>query len=121
MHAHNLSLRALLTGRDGYIEAQILELDIAVRASSLEGVLEEFQHAIIVLYRAARKLGVTPFVNIPTAPSEFWDRWKDRDGKHADHAGDISLPEEVADALATALRVDRPLQKVPVFKLRQAA
>ncbi|HWE35008.1 MAG TPA: hypothetical protein VG406_00435 [Isosphaeraceae bacterium] len=72
----------------------MLELDIAVRASSLEGMLQEFQHAIIVLYRAARKLKVTPFANIPRAPKSFYELWQMCDGGHADPVGSITLPDE---------------------------
>jgi hypothetical protein len=120
MHPHNLSLRALLSeGADGSIQAQLLELDIAVRADSLDGVLREFEHAIIVLYQAARKDGATPFATTREAPARFRRKWESLNGNGAaaPTEGRINLPPEIADALAIRLRADRAALEIPVFRL----
>lgn len=121
MHPHDLTLRGLLYTENDGVEAQLLELDLAVRAHDMNGVIEEFGHAIIVLYEAAIKLGVTPFANIKAAPAEFQEKWVDCNASCSSPVGYISLPEEVAYALAIALRANRPLREIPFFEFKKAA
>ncbi len=117
MYPSDMCLRAVTTeSRDGWMEAQLLDLDLAIRARTMDGVLAEIEHAIVVLYLAAKKLGTTPFATTPQAPKQFREAWKQAIGGAGSQVGVINLPAEVGEALATALRVSKPAQQVRVLQ-----
>lgn len=71
------SVHALIVeGGDGF-EAQMLELDIAVRGATHGDIIREFEHAITILYEAAMMLGLEPFAGIQAAPTAIQERWID--------------------------------------------
>jgi hypothetical protein len=107
-----MTLRILVeTSDDGWLEAQMLELDIAVAAQDHEQLLAELQHAIESHYHIARHLKRTPFVNQTAVPEEFERKWNDAG---ASPMGALFIAEEIVDALAAVLRAP-----TPIFTIRE--
>jgi len=117
MQEKNCQLSAVVATKDGGVEAQLLEFDIAARGATIEDILEELGYAITLSYEIAMDLGQTPFINLPKAPPHFQMRWNDSPAKQV---GVIDLPEDVGLALAIALHFREPIHQIPVFE-RQAA
>lgn len=103
-------LSAIVSQCEHGLEAQLLEIDIAVRADTMEGLLSELAYVITVEYRIAKERGKTPFGRIEEAPQEYWDMWK-----LLEASGDISqtstlnLSDDVREALAIALHTSVPV------------
>jgi hypothetical protein len=117
MQDFDCELHAKVAHRNGGVEAQLVEIDIAARSGSIDGLLAEIRHAIIVTYEIAKDLGETPFVSI-LCPSEICGRLH---VQQEEQIGVIELPAHVGEALAAALRLHRPITKIPVFPARKAA
>src|SRR5436853_50612 len=114
MNQNTCQLRAIVAERDGGFEAQLLEIDLAARGKSRDEMLAALGHAIHASYEISKEMGETPFININSAPIQFYTTWKV--GKSPKQIGIIHLPTEVAEALAIALRVERPISEIPVFE-----
>lgn len=99
-------LRAIVTRWAGGLQAQLLELDIAVQGSDEHQVLAEFAHALTVSYEVAVAHGEAPFSSIGEPPKSIRDQWRSSNGMKQ---GCINLSTEVAIALATALRWRKPV------------
>lgn len=99
------SLRAIVrkSGEEQFFEAQLLELDIAVASTTLEGLYKELECAIVMEYHIAKDLNQTPFAqSVRTTPHKFAAWWESVE-TDAKHTRVMSLPNEVYDALAIAL------------------
>lgn len=101
----------------GLLQARLLELDIAVASDSIDGIIEEIRHALIVEHMLAGEQGRTPFVPILTSP-----RHSDPDFRSAPKSENrkVDLPAEVEHDLAIALR-RRKLGPVVITTLSKAA
>lgn len=102
-------LRAIVSRWSGGLQAQLLELDIAVQGESEDQLLAEFAHAITVSYEIAIAHGEAPFSSIGEPPKALRDQWRSTNGMKS---GFIELRSEVALALATALRWRKPVGSV---------
>lgn len=102
-------LRAIVSRWSGGLQAQLLELDIAVQGENHEQLLAEFAHAITVSYEIAIAHGEAPFSSIGQPPKAISDQWK---SSNEIKSGCIKLRSEVALALATALRWRKPVASV---------
>lgn len=109
-------LRAIVSRWSGGLQAQLLELDIAVQGQTEDDLLLEFAHAITVSYEIATAHGEAPFSSIGEPPKSFKDQWR----SCAMKTGFIELRDDVAIALATALRWRKPAGSV-VFQDALAA
>lgn len=105
-------LRAIATERDDGIEVQLLELDLAVRAASVDEIADALSYAIDLEYEIAKKVGLTPFVSIDPAPHHFERMWESAatpaESRH------LHLRPEVCQALSIALRAKKPGFKLEV-------
>lgn len=102
----SVGLRAIARNVGGLIEAQLLELDIAVSASNVDDLVREIEHAIIAEYMIAREHGFTPFAAIAHRTPEHFKAWwpvAAAEGDRSLTTRDLNLPDEVMDALAIAL------------------
>jgi hypothetical protein len=97
-------LRAIVSRWSGGLQAQLLELDIAVQGTDLDQILAEFSHAITVSYEIAMDLGEVPFLNLREPPKATRDRWRSCNRT----PGSVKLTKEIVMALATALRWPKP-------------
>jgi hypothetical protein len=111
MQQNNCQLRAIVASTDGGFEAQLLELDIAVQSSTVDGLLKELGHALTVSFDVSTELGETPFANLGCAPWNFQRRWHE-DGGGIKDEHEIEVPEEVAKALAAILRTPKPVHTI---------
>lgn len=103
-------LRAFVAKSDSGIEAQLMELDIVVRGDSANHLLAELQHAIIASYHIARTVDETPFLKLlRDVPNE--QKWDD-----GLQVGVFDLPEKIAESLAAALHIRKPMRKVMVVE-----
>lgn len=103
------TLRAMVSRWAGGLQAQLLELDIAVQGADEQQLYAEIAHAITVSYEIAVKHGEAPFSSIGEPPKPIRDQWRP---SNASKPGWIQLREEVAMALATALRWRKPVGSV---------
>jgi hypothetical protein len=103
------TLRAIVSRWSGGLQAQLLELDIAVQGANEDQLLEEFAHAITVSYEIAVAHGEAPFSNIGEPPKPIRDQWRSCNSMKT---GWIKLSPEVSMALATALRWRKPVGSV---------
>jgi hypothetical protein len=103
-------LRAIVapTG-DGRLQAQLLELDIAVVGANIDEILTEVAHAIIVSYEVALEHNEAPFALIADAPQMLKSKWRQA---ASGNTRCFHLPEDVAMALATALRKRKPIRSI---------
>lgn len=114
MPVNIFQLRAFVAKSDSGIEAQLMELDIVVRGDSANHLLAELQHALIASYHIAKTLDETPFVKLlrdVSLPDER--KWNDGLPKQV---GVFDLPEEIAESLAAALHIRKPMRKVTVVE-----
>jgi hypothetical protein len=109
MYDETPTLRAVVSQWKGGLQAQLLELDIAVQGSTHEQILAEFAHAITVSYEVAVMNGETPFVNLGMPPKSIQRRWK---STCPPESSIIELRDEVASALAAFLQMGRPIRRV---------
>jgi hypothetical protein len=102
---------------DGTLEGQMIDLDIAARATSEDELVREFEYAILMEYRIAREFGRTPFLNLITSELPvFAASWRDED---ASEMGRVNLPPEVMDALAMVLHT--PISQFEFCETKMAA
>lgn len=106
MSSDQNTLRAIVTRCAGGLQAQLLELDIAVQGSDEDTLLFEFAHAITVSYEIAVAHGEAPFASVGEPPKAIRDKWRPTTEMKT---GCIELRDEVAMALATALRWRKPV------------
>jgi len=100
------TLRAvIIPSRSGsFFEAQLLELDIAVSAMSVDELFSEIEHALIMEFHLANKYGNVPFsAFLNRVPAEFEKMWASV-GDDPIGVRDLNIPDDVAKALASALR-----------------
>jgi len=116
---NDIQLRAVVASRSGGVEAQLLEIDIAARAESVDGLLKEIAHALVVTYDIAAEAGEAPFFDIKPAPADFHARFENNKG--GSKVEYINLPDQVAVALATALHARKPIRKIAVTVPTKAA
>jgi hypothetical protein len=110
----NCQLRAMVVAREGGVEAQLLELDIAAMGRDVPDLLNEIRHALIVTYEIAKELGETPFTSVMPHPAyHFQSRCDDDDS--GEEMGTIELPENVGEALAAALHALKPIRAITVY------
>lgn len=112
MSHDDCSLRAIVTERDGGFEARLLEFEIAVRADSVDHLLREIEHALVVTYEIAHDLGETPFISVLSRRANTDRSWQE-DRAKVDY---IELPDEVSEALAAVLRYLKPIRKIAVLQ-----
>lgn len=99
-------LRAIVRQADAWCEAQLLELDIAVAADSVEKLLQEIEYTLVLEYQIARERGQTPFAGIAhKTPKEYRLWWEAGTSTAVEH--ELHVPAEVIDALAIALHSHR--------------
>ena len=55
--------------------AQILEIDIAAQANSLEALKREVERLLFVHCEACKEMGIPPFEG-RRSPQHFWDTWE---------------------------------------------
>jgi hypothetical protein len=117
MHDCECQLTAHVEHRNGGVEAQLLEIDIAAKSDTIPNLLQELGHAIAVSYDIAKEVGETPFVKLLwTAPGLL-----DGHGHgHAKPLGYITLRKDIAESLAATLRLLKPIDKIPVFSRKVA-
>lgn len=113
----NNTLRAIVHRCPGGLQAQLLELDIAVQGPDEDQLLAELAHAITISYEIAVAHGEAPFSSIGEPPKAVRDQWRSSNGIRQ---GCITLKAEVAMALATALRWRKPVGSV-LFEEAMAA
>lgn len=102
-------LRAIVSRWSGGLQAQLLELDVAVQGADEDQLLAEFAHAITVSYEIAEAHGEAPFSSIGEPPKAIREQWR---SSNVIKSGCIELRDEVAIALATALRWRKPVGSV---------
>lgn len=107
MPSEQNKLRAIVSRWPGGLQAQLLELDIAVHGSSHEELLAEFAHAITVSYEVAVAHKEAPFSSIGVPPKAVQEQWQSKVMKGM-KTGEIELEDDIAMALATALRWRKP-------------
>jgi len=95
-----INLRVLAVENDRFMGAQLLELDIAVRGSSQDPVLEEMRHALLIEYKIAKRFGRVPFVHLVHVPDDVQNKWRE---DKASSIGRLDPPLEVREALASVL------------------
>jgi hypothetical protein len=95
-------LRAVVSRWSGGLQAQLLELDLAVQGADHDEIFKEFAHAITVSYEIAVAHGEAPFSSIGQPPKAIQDQFVC--SKNKEITGWIPLKDEIAMALATALR-----------------
>jgi hypothetical protein len=99
-------LHAVIAQRDGLIEAQIVEMDVAVGGKTVRDILLEIEHALESEYVLAHRFNRTPFVHlIGRTPAQFAETFADAK-THV--MGAIELSERAAETLAAALRFRTP-------------
>lgn len=100
-------LRAIVqaSSNKDFWQAQLLELDVAVSASSFDEIVREIEYALILEYRIARERNQTPFANLvrglPFDLHSAFDNGPNRQTRELD------LPDEVMDALSIALHTPK--------------
>lgn len=113
-------LRAIIRQtEERWFEALLLELDIAVAATSVEDVVVQIERALILEYQVARELGQTPFAcAVRSVPQEL-ERylWTSKGNKQYP----LDLPDEVVDALAIALHSLAPAKQPPAIAVTRYA
>ncbi len=105
MNSEQNSLRAIVSPWKGGLQAQLLELDIAVQGADEAELLREFAHAITVSYEISIAHQEAPFSNFGEPPKAIRDQWR---SSNAIRSGMIKLRDDVAFALSTALRWRKP-------------
>ncbi len=99
------TLRAVIipSKDESLFEAQLLELNIAVSAQSVDDLFAEIEHALIMEYHLANRYGTVPFESfVGRASLKFEKLWRSVSDDSV--AGrELDIPEEVAEALAKAL------------------
>lgn len=68
-------LRAIIVYREGFVEAQLLDIDIAATGKDIPELLKKISYTIELRYDVAKILGETPFLS--TVPKEFEEKWKE--------------------------------------------
>jgi hypothetical protein len=114
------ALRAIVSRWSGGLQAQLLELDLAVQGENYDRILLEFAHAITVSFEVSVAHGEAPFASIGEPPKAIRDQWRSNEKCCDITTGWIELRDEVAMALATALRWRKPAGSV-VFEQAVAA
>jgi len=99
------TLRAIIipSGGESFYQAQLLELDIAVSAMSVDELFAEIEHSLILEYHLANRHGTVPFASfVNCVPPKFEELWK---SVGADSTGvrSLDIPDKVADALSNVL------------------
>lgn len=112
-------LRAIVRHADGgreWLEAQLLELDIAVSASTYGQLVKEIEHALVMEYQIAIENNRTPFAAIvnktPSAYTSWWAECETSGTKNRS----LNLPREVSLALAMILH---SLEQTPTFAIQE--
>ena len=102
-------LRALVRQTNGIYEAELVELDLCVSSTSEDGLFGAIEYALCLTYQIARERGETPFARITgMASPKVAAQWNWISQSQPAKTRPISLPEEVADALAIALHAAKP-------------
>jgi hypothetical protein len=115
-HDHRF-LHVVIADRGGFLEAQSLELALAVSAIDQDGLVRAFEHAIICEFEIANEHGLTPFVRLlDRAPKDFPNEFE---GASFEDMGQLKLPAEVGLALAAVLRAPEPV--LHLSRLNKAA
>lgn len=115
-------LTVVIEENDGFLDAQMIELDIAVRAKSDKELLEEIEYAILMEYRMAKKYGRVPFVNLVGAVPERYRKQAERASPESfEKLGDLMLDSDVMEALAIVLHAPKPVFVIRDLHLRHAA
>lgn len=99
------TLRAVIFSSkdESFFEAQLLELNIAVSATSVESLFSEIEHALIMEYHLANRYGNVPFASfVGRVPPKYEAMWRSVDDDSVP-GRELVIPEEVSEALATAL------------------
>jgi len=113
------TLRAVImsSGDDSFFEAQLLELDIAVSASSVDDLFAEIEHALILEYHLANRYGTVPFSSfVNRVPPKYEEMW----GSVADDpigVRSLNIPDEVAEALANVLHTGNERVEIRAHRL----
>jgi hypothetical protein len=113
------TLRAVIisSGNESFFEAQLLELDIAVSASSEEALFSEIEHALIMEYHLATHHGTVPFASfVNRVPPKFEEMWRSAGDDPIGVRG-LDIPDEVAEALANALHTGNRHVQVRTHRL----
>lgn len=56
--------------------AQCLQYDIGAQAGTLPDLLYELQRSLVGHMVIAFENEIEPFVSLPAAPEEYWEKWK---------------------------------------------
>ncbi len=117
------TLRAVIDSSDdeSFFEAQLLELDIAVSARSMEQLIAEVEHALIMEFHLANLYRIPPFSSvIQPVPKHLENRWSSSDGGRTT-SWDLHIPDVVAESLASALQAGNHQLQVQVHYAPRAA
>jgi hypothetical protein len=103
-------LRAIVrSSQDGtFFEAQLLELNLAVSALSMDGVVSEIEHALVMEYFAAKHFGKVPFASLVREAPHSLQMWWMAEQESPGGLRKLCAPEEVLNALAEALHTPSP-------------
>ena len=116
------TLRAVIIPSCGesFFEAQLLELDIAVSATSVDELFLEIEHALIMEFHLANQYGTVPFSSfLNPVPEKFEKMWASVGDDPIGVRG-LNIPSEVAEALARALRTGNMHVQVRAHRLAAA-
>jgi hypothetical protein len=72
----NDAIHAVIFRNGEWLVAQCLEYDIATQARELRDLLNEVERIVAAHILVADKDGTTPFADIPKAPKQFWQMYK---------------------------------------------
>ena len=71
-------ISVVLFQESGQWVAQCLEYDIAAQAETLKELIEyELQRVLVGHIAVSLETERIPFENVPSAPQEYWDLWRD--------------------------------------------
>lgn len=113
------TLRAVIipSSDETFFEAQLLELDIAVSAPSVEELFSEIEHALIMEYHLANQYGNVPFASfVNRVPQKYEKMWGSVGDDPVGVRG-LNIPDEVAEALASALHSSNRRVEVRAHRL----
>lgn len=116
------TLRAVIipSSDESFFEAQLLELDIAVSAASVDELFSEIEHALIMEFHLANRYGTVPFSSfVNRVPPRYEEMWASVGDDPIGVRG-LNIPDEVAEALASALRTGNTHVEVRAHRLAAA-
>lgn len=113
------TLRAVIipSSNENFFQAQLLELDIAVSASSVDELFAEIEHVLMLEYHLANRYGTVPFSSfVNRVPPTFEEMWKSV-GDDSMGVRTLDIPDEVVEALANVRRTGNKHVEIRAHRL----